>query len=278
MIAREGKNQTVIAENLGCRHVLQFLCAYLLVSITFASNPPDLETTDGWVTWAAPYLWGLSLDGKAQVGEEKGDIDVGFDDILSDLNIGAMAYLDGRKGRFGYFLNPIYSQLTASEKIEGLKVDITNATAIIAVGGYYRWIERRVLGRGGDRADRIAFEPYAGVRWSYMRVEIDADSEGQVDGSEDWLDPLIGGRVLYAWDAHWDIALSADVRGFGVGSDSTSNAHVLIGYRQTLFGRDAIFRLGYRALYQDYDKGSGNAAFQWDVTQEGPIAGIVLRL
>jgi len=189
-----------------------------------------------------------------------------------------MGFLDGRKGKFGCFVNPIYSRLTSSEKVDGTKFDVTSASAKLAIGGYYRWLEKSVAGLGGKTAGRLIIEPYAGARWTYMGVEIDAAAEGKVDESEDWLDPFIGARTSYAWDKSWDITVAADVGGFGVGSGSTWNMHLLLGYRLKLDERDMIFRVGYRALHQDYDTGSGEARFEWDVTQHGPIVGISIKL
>jgi hypothetical protein len=263
------------------KYLLKSLCAvsiFLVTPTVPASTHEDPQKSDEWVTWAAPYLWGLSLDGEAQVGEAQGDVDVGFSDILDDINIGAMGFIDGRKGRFGYFINPIYSQLTSKQNVEGSRIDVTNESTILAVGGYYRWIEKSVTGRRGEDTGRLIVEPYGGARWTYMRVEVDVKGVGQVDESENWLDPIIGGRFMYAWDSRWDIAFAGDVGGFGIGSDSTWNMHLLLGYRLQLLGRETIIRAGYRALHQDYDTGSGNSAFQWDVTQEGPIVGLAIKL
>jgi len=243
-----------------------------------AAADTDKSQSDDWVVWAAPYLWGLSMDGEAQVGEAKGNVDVGFSDILDDINVGVMGFIDGRKNKLGYFINPIYSQLTTKENVDEERVDVTNDTSIVAIGGYYRWIETSISGLNGENSGRFVVEPYAGVRWTYMRVEIDAKGVGQEDESESWLDPIIGSRFMYAWDSRWDISFAGDVGGFGIGSDSTWNMHILLGYRLQIFGRDAIIRGGYRALHQEYDTGSGNSSFQWDVTQEGPIAGVALKL
>ena len=258
--------------------LLSIVSMFLAGPTVQAAADLDKMQSDEWVTWAAPYLWGLSMDGEAQVGEAQGDVDVGFSDILDDINVGVMGFIDGRKGRLGYFINPIYSQLTTKENVEGERVDVTNDSSILAIGGYYRWIEKSVTGRNGENTGRVVVEPYGGVRWTYMRVEIDVKGVGQVDESENWLDPIIGSRFMYAWDSRWDIAFAGDVGGFGIGSDSTWNMHLLLGYRLQLFGREAILRGGYRALHQDYDTGSGNSAFQWDVTQEGPIAGVAIKL
>ncbi len=39
--------------------------------------------------------------------------------------------------------------------------------------------------------------------------------------------------------------------------------------------RDAFVR--YRALYQDFEEGSGSDRFVWDVTLHGPILGLNVR-
>ncbi|MDG2272130.1 MAG: hypothetical protein P8L39_07500 [Halioglobus sp.] len=263
---------------------IRYLFFSLLTFSALLFGENGLAATEGdgaeegeWVTWVAPYLWGLSLNGDAQVGDKTADVDVSFSDILDDINVGAMGFLDGRKDRIGYFINPIYSRLTAKENVDGEKVDVTNDSAILAIGGYYRWIDTSVTGRNGGGTGRLVVEPYGGVRWTYLRVEVDVEGEGQGDESENWLDPIIGSRLMYVWDSRWDVALAADVGGFGIGSDSAWNMHLLVGYRLQLFGRDAIIRGGYRALHQEYETGSGRSTFKWDVTQEGPIAGIALK-
>jgi hypothetical protein len=40
-----------------------------------------------------------------------------------------------------------------------------------------------------------------------------------------------------------------------------------------VLGQPMTFTIGYRALYVDYDHND----FKWDVTQQGPILGTVLR-
>jgi hypothetical protein len=252
--------------------------ALLLSPLALASSHAESADSDEWVTWVTPYLWALALDGDAKVGEEQEDVDVGFSDILDDFNIGAMGFVDGRKGKFGYFINPIFSRLTSSEKVDGINIDVTSDSAILAIGGYYRWLEKSVPGSGGESAGKLIVEPYLGARWTYMGVEIDAGDEGKVDETEDWLDPFLGARASYAWDQSWDVAVAADVGGFGGGSDSTWNVHLLLGYKLKFHERDMIFRVGYRALYQDYESGSGKAKFGWDVTQHGPIAGVSIKL
>lgn len=255
------------------------MLVFMAYASLFASSYVMAVTTDEeeWDIWFVPYVWGLSMDGDARIGEEAADVDVGFSDILKDLNFAAMGFLDARKGKVGYFFNPIVSRVKADESAHGHEIDVTNDTAIIAAGAYYRVYETNLGGSNGGSSRRFILEPYAGARWTYMRAEIDAKNVAQIDKSESWLDPIIGSRMLIDLTSKWDVGLAADVGGFGVGSDFSWNAQALFGYRFKLGQRDAIFRFGYRALYQDYDTGSGSSRFKWDVTQHGPIAGLALR-
>jgi hypothetical protein len=43
------------------------------------------------------------------------------------------------------------------------------------------------------------------------------------------------------------------------------------------YGADWSGMIGYRALYADYSKGSGNTLYQFDMLQHGPIVGVSAR-
>ena len=95
----------------------------------------------------------------------------------------------------------------------------------------------------------------------------------QVDDSGTWVDPLVGTRFAVDLAERWAIAGEADVGGVIAGSDLSWNVQGFLGYRTSLFGQPTTFTIGYRALYVDYDHND----FKWDVTQQGPILGAVLR-
>ena len=82
-----------------------------------------------------------------------------------------------------------------------------------------------------------------------------------------------GGVLLELADAAVRVLGRADVGGVVAGSDLTWNAQGYLGYRTSVLGQPTTFAIGYRALYVDYDHNE----FKWDVTQQGPILGAVLR-
>ncbi len=58
------------------------------------------------------------------------------------------------------------------------------------------------------------------------------------------------------------------------GSDLTWSAYALVGWQFTDWGS---LNAGYKWLAYDYETGSGPSRFSWDVTYQGPIAGLVFN-
>jgi hypothetical protein len=188
--------------------------------------------------------------------------------------------MEARHGRLGFFANPLFSRMK-SDSSGAIDTQVTNDPAIIAAGVSYRIVDFGVGELVEGQPVRIGIEPYAGARWTHLRLEIELKQGNQpapahlpqVDKSQNWVDPIVGTRVHVNFTDHWVLTGAADVGGFGVGSDISWNAQGYIGYRTTLFGVPVIPSVGYRALYQNYDRDS----FKWDVIQQGPILGAAFK-
>lgn len=238
------------------------------------------EGSSGWTFSVAPYLWGASLSGNASVGQIDADVDATFADILEQLNIGAMVLAEARYKRFGIFAHPFFIR-TRSDNSGAIDTKVTNETTIIAGGVSYRVADFEIGELVEGQPVKIGIEPYAGVRWTHLRLEIKL-KEGnipikgnlpQTDQSESWLDPIVGSRFFVNFTDRWILATAADVGGFSVGTDYSWNAQGYVGYRSSLFGVPTTYTVGYRALHQKYDSNN----FDWDVTQQGPILGAVFK-
>lgn len=250
-------------------------CVAVALALLTCAVPNLSRAENGsWDLWLAPYLWGLSMKGNLGVGHHQADVDVPFSDIVKDLDFGLMVFLDARKDRVGFFLNPIVSRVSSEETVHGLGVKATNDSAIVAAGAYYRLIETHW---DAAASRRFILEPYVGARWNWLRAKIEVNRVGEAEDTVDWLDPIVGARVLFDLSPRWDLALAADYGGFGVGSDWAWNAQAFLGYHLKLGGHDAVLRVGYRALSQDYSTGSGDGRFVWDITQQGPVLGLAVR-
>jgi len=115
----------------------------------------------------------------------------------------------------------------------------------------------------------------AGVRYNRLKAELEIDPallpiSVSREGTKNWIDPTIGLFMHYEINDRWFVNALADVGGFGVGSDFTSQGFVSVGYMWTKSVSTAI---GYRAIYTNYDKDG----FVYDTTMHGPFASLAFH-
>jgi hypothetical protein len=89
--------------------------------------------------------------------------------------------------------------------------------------------------------------------------------------SASWVDPLVGLNFNVPVSGKWAYGLRYDVGGFGVGSDM--NHHLLTTLKRQNSDRFGWY-LGYRLISYDYEEGSGRNYQRYDLTQQGPLAGV----
>jgi hypothetical protein len=74
----------------------------------------------------------------------------------------------------------------------------------------------------GKKAE-LTIEAMAGARYTYLRSKMEFGAAGPIlgvqktaDGSKNWIDPIVGGRLL--WNPHrsWQVNIEADIGGFGL--------------------------------------------------------------
>jgi hypothetical protein len=252
----------------------------------------------GWTYRFTPYGWLTALDGTQTVRGRSVKVDASFIDIVekSDSIVALMGDFEARNGPFGLLANVAWSKIgveggnvrtrTLAPGVTGtpgtsLSLDIE--MAIVEVGAAYE------VARSGP----LAFDILAGARYWYQEADLSFDIAGAVDvgdlelvggrafgrsGSVDWLDPVIGARVLYAVAPGHELLLRGDIGGFGVGSDFSWQAIGAYGFEfGTYNGVRFSGVIGYRALYVDYVQGEGRQRYEFDMLQHGPILGISAR-
>ena len=120
--------------------------------------------------------------------------------------------------------------------------------------------------------DAHKFDFYGGIRYTDMELKLEFSGPlGTQKGNQNWLDPMFGLRWQWKFADKWTLVTRGDIGGFGAGSDFAWSALGFIDWRPW---KHVGFLLGYRALYQDYETGSGSKRFHFDATMHGPVAGI----
>lgn len=239
------------------------LCRLLFTFFLLATgSAAAAQDGDGdWHFIVAPYLLAPSLTGDITVRGREAEADIGPGDVFSNLNLGFMGYMEANNGRWGVGTDIIYSDVDVTDDARIAEVDSTQAVITAVV--YYRVAP--------------TVELYGGAR--YNKVGVDLDFQGplgleSLSADRSWIDPVVGARFATPIGDRWNFMIAADAGGFGLGSDIALNLWPVVTYE---FSDSLSGALGYRLLFTDYDSGSGNRLFEYDILTAGPVAGLMLR-
>lgn len=222
---------------------------------------------DGWRFAVSPYFWAAGLSGDtAQFGAPPVHLNLDFGDILRDLKFAAMVIGEARYGRYSLFGDFTYTKTESGSAtplgIVAQNVGVTSETFAGLVGAGYSIL----------LDDRGNLDAVAGVRVWHVSSDLSFRG-GALDGADfndnaTWIDGMAGFRGKYSLTDH------VYVSGWGLigagGADVDWDTAVLLGYD---FNERISAVAGYRALGVDYS----NDGFLFDVVQQGPVFGAVLR-
>ena len=259
------------------------VAAFLLIlilggSLAYADEHSSGEAAKSkWEFEVIPYLWMAGLDGAVTVRGSEAQGSASFSDLSSNLDFGAQAHVEARKDKWGIFFDVTYMDFSASGQttrppIPGtIEAEVSLTEWLIEVGGLYQ-VAKWPFGK--EKA--IYLDVLGGGRYWELDMDLtlsnpDLGRSFNRSGSEDWVDPFVGLRLRADLSENFVLALRGDIGGFGVGSDFSWNASVVLGYKITHLLSAWV---GYRALSVDYENGSGNDKFVYDVTMHGPMIGV----
>lgn len=211
-----------------------------------------------------PYAWGTGIGGSITpiAGGPSLRFREGLSDVLEDLD-GAF-FVSGllRYGRFVAIGDLSASSSSRQGVVPGLgspaKGRLEQASLTLAAG--YRALESR----------KATVDYLLGLR--YWNVEARATTPvpglaGRLD--VDFTDPIIAVRANIRLSDRWSLIGYADIGGFGIGSDMTSQVLGTVNWE----ARDRLYlSVGYRHLFVDYDDGGRGVEARFS----GPLLGLSL--
>ena len=217
--------------------------------------------TGGWKFTIAPYLVAAGMNGTMTVKGLEADVDIPFETILDNLDMAAMVHFEMRNDRWMLSSDLVYMDLEGSNDVAGGTATASMTETLFEVTGGYRLSPAVTLLAGGRLVDLGAGLRYAGP-----------NLDRAAEASRSWVDPLVGLHVVAPLSERWWLGAHGDVGGFGVGSDLAWQAYANVGFRAS----DLVAVVaGYRAIDIDYQEGSGNDLFRYDVLTAGPQVGVV---
>lgn len=251
------------------------------LELSFGALQDNSSHADDWRVEFNTWAWMLGIEGDIGARGLTTHVSADFGDILdaSDSILAFSGRLEVGKGRWGGFIDGLYAKIgidDVSGPLGFADIDITQELFLIDFGAMYRIGEWIPSGEAARNSRDITLDLYAGGRYTKIDVELDPARLAARSRSIDWLDPIVGAKLVLPINEKWHIAANGDIGGFGVESDFTWSTTAVIGYDFLLFDHPASVYLGYRAIGQDFTEGSGSNRFTWDVVQHGPILGFSL--
>jgi hypothetical protein len=239
------------------RHLSIAVFAAFGLSLAPAAPAAAQDESGEWRFRIAPYVLAPVMNGDAAVRGAEAEVDLGPEDVFSNLNIGFQGYFEARADKWGIGLDAIYMDLDATDDDRIAELDVSQSA--YTATAFFRATPN--------------LDVYVGGRFNDLGADL--DFQGPLDlptleQDKSWVDPLIGVRYSAPIGDKWNLQISGDVGGFGIGSDIAVNVWPMIGYE---LSNSAQLAFGYRVLYMDYESGSGTDYFKYDVVTHGPVIG-----
>ncbi len=250
-------------------HVLQ---SSVFILFTLCS-PLQAETTKP-TTEVGMYGFLNVINGTSQLGNVTSDLDISFKDLLENLDIGFMGFVQHRKGKWSFIGDLFYADIStggnlASSPILTLSVDATIKQTWAAGFVGYEVYEQK----SGDT--KLTVDVIGGVRYNNLDVELGANAAGlglvtsaSRNRDENWVDGIIGLRGSYDFGNGWAASGWLDA---GKGNDSSS--YQIMATTSYTFANNIKVYGGYRAYNMKYSTDAGPRFFEIDATYSGPILG-----
>ena len=252
--------------------------AIVLAAGLWLATPPSIaraqdDDPTAWHVTLTPYVWAAGIYGDVTVRGLNSEVSASFLDVLeeTDTLVGLAGRLEVTRGRLGAFGDVFYVQ-TEVDGAGRTQLDVTTRMYFVEFGGQFRLLDTRA-----ERVPGFTVDVYGGGRYSSLELELDTRGAPSTTQEQDWVDPIVGGRLGVHFSEHVFLLFAGDVGGFGVGSDFAWSVTGLFGYRWQAAGLDWAVLAGYKALGQDYETGSGVRRFRWDTTMHGPVLGLSVR-
>ena len=258
--------------------ILKFSTAVLGV-LLMTSGTAVAQESDQWEWTLAPYLWATDAGLDLSVSDQEafgGNAD--FKDLLDKVDTAFMGRFEGRKGRWGVYLDTIYLDLSDNRSIPVGAGGPVLGDLNVAAGMKLKLYDAGGIYRVSAPGAAVRFDVLAGLR--YVDQDVDAlitlpgpgMTELSIQTGPTETDVMLGGRFIGRFSDRWNWVLRGDLS-FG-GTEGTYNGLAAIGYT---FGESGLFsmELGYRYMSIEVD---GTTAVGRPTTTELTLSGPVLGL
>lgn len=236
--------------------------AAVLPALFFSGNASAEGDAQAWQHSLFIYGMGAAIEGTAQIGNVKVDVEVSTSDVFDALEFGAMAAYRADNGTWSFTGDATFMGLGGWDRTDGGRVKVEMDVDQLTLMGTFgrRW------------TDHLEF--LFGL--AYVDLSADLNVTGELVNlaagrDADWIDPTLGLQYNRPFAENWRFNVRADIGGFGIGSDFMY--HLLASARWQASDAVGVF-FGYRLISFDYEDGAGRNYQRYDLTEQGPLVGV----
>lgn len=252
-----------------------------------AINPPDPAgpqagsgqgTTGGtaqddqWHFSVSPYLWLAGTHGTVGAFGRDVGFKASIGDLLSHFRFGLLGAAEARHNRFLTNIDMIWMRLGDNQALPFPNLMATSANLTASVFVLTPKVGYRLMNQNKIKADFLT-----GIRYWHFGESLNFTPSRlglNFSKSQNWVDPLVGGRIIADVTPKIVTTIAGDVGGWGTGSQIEYQVVGLLGYK---LNPKIVLQAGYRYLYFDYLKG-GRAGTVVNTALSGAILGVTLNL
>lgn len=217
-----------------------------------------------WSYLVEPYLLFPNMNGTVGLADfPEAEIDADTNEIFGNLKMGAMLYAEASNDFWAIGSDLIYMELAQGVK-PGLAVGSGEVTAkqfAWEVSGLRKvnpWLE---FGVGG-----LLNSVNSGVDIQMDMAVFPAEFKSK-EMTKTWFDPMLIARIKSREVEKIIYQFRGEIGGFGIGSDLAWQMQAVAGYR---FSKLFSITGGYRIISLDYESGSGQDYFHYNIDTSGP--------
>ena len=246
------------------------------LAVCYLGAPAESAVAQEWEWAVAPYVWASDTSVDVFVNNDPVfGADLSFSDLLDTLDMGFQLHVEGRRDKFGFFLDLTYLDVGETTTTPanppltgGTVIDTDIDLTMIEAGGTY-W----------PSGESQGLNLLLGVRVIDLGVDLIITPPAplpstRVQSSVTLTDGFAGLRYVAPLGQRWILTLRGDA---GAGdSDLTWNASAILGYQ---FGKNNRYNmlLGYRHLVIEFEDNVDGVRVEVEQTMSGPEVGFAFR-
>lgn len=279
------------------RYTMRSTCALLILLFTALFAVPGMakdsdqgtkDPLDDLRIDITPYVWLPNIDADSTIAGHTTKINLSIVDQFEDFEVfGTSGRIEIFKGDFGFIFDGLFMQLRKELTLRptrdvpvSLDVNVKVSMQILDFLLAYRALEMPI-DQSGSMA--LTCDAYGGIRYNALQQQAYLDFAAgpyqvgtKLGGTATWVDPVIGGRVIFGATEWLHLFTWADVAGFGI--EGLSMSWNAVGGVDLQPASWASIKLAWKVYGLDYETGDGRDKFGIDGIYSGPWVGLDFHL